>query len=192
MECTTPAGQAAIEALRDATDQAAKALYQSSVEQSSLRLRIAELEAENARLADELGDAQTEVKILTQDQELLQKELALEKSSNQRLQEEIDMPLRQSTSTDEELDDAKIEIEKLKSEVSELQDELSHLELVEELLEESRATVNQLDEEIADLKEQHLQDSKVNTELVSLNYLSYLTLVPGLLQCTIAPGTIHS
>jgi len=190
MESTTPAGQAAIEALRDATDQATKALYQSSMEQSKLRLRIVELEAENTRLADELGDAQTEVKILTQDQELLQKELQLEKSSNKRLQEELDMPLRPSTSTDEELDYAKIEMEKLKSEVSGLQNELSHLELVEELLEESRATVKQLDDEIADLKVQHLQDSKLATELVSHD-LSYLALVPGLLQCTTAPGTIH-
>lgn len=188
MESTTPAGQAAIEALRDATDQAAKALYQSSAEQSRLRLRIAELEAENARLADELGDAQTEVKILTQDQELLQKELELEKSSNRRLQEELDMPLRPSTSTDEELDYAKIEIDKLKSEVSELQNELSHLELVEELLEGSRATVNQLDEEAADLKAQHLQDSKLATELVSPSSI----FVPGSWHCTTVLGTICS
>jgi hypothetical protein len=81
-------------------------------------------------------------------------------------------------------------MEKLKSEVSGLQNELSHLELVEELLEESRATVKQLDDEIADLKVQHLQDSKLATELVSHD-LSYLALVPGLLQCTTAPGTIH-
>ena len=194
MESTFPAGQAAIQALQDATDQAAKALYQSSVEQSRLRLRIEEIEADNARLADELGDAQTEVKILTQDQELLQKELALEKSSNKRLQEEIDMPLRQSTSTDEELDDAKIEIEELHSEVSDLQKELSHLELVEELLEDSRATVKKLDKEVADLYEQHVQDSNLITELVSPNFLERhpLAFVPGLWQCTTAPGTIWS
>ncbi len=183
MESTTPAGQAAIEALRVATDQAAKALYQYSMEQSRLRLRIAELEADNARLADQLGDAQIKVKILTQDQELLEKELELEKSSNKRLQEELDMPLRPSTSTDEELDDAKIEIEKLNSEVSELHDELSHLELVDELLEESRATVKQLDEELAELRAQHLQDSKLATELVSLSFLKSYPIWPMFPVC---------
>jgi hypothetical protein len=60
MNVLTTSSIIAISALREATEQAATA-------QDTLLWRVFKLEEDNARLKDDLDDAKTEIKLLSQD-----------------------------------------------------------------------------------------------------------------------------
>jgi hypothetical protein len=172
----------AIAALREASEQAAAA-------QDALLQRVSELEENNSRLKDSLDDAKTEIKLLSQDQELLKKELELEISSNKRLQqdikefenldeefrrlenilgnlqekteqcEDLEKQIEASKSNEVQFEQSKGTIERLNKHISELEVELKASESTEKQLRQHKAAMEELSQQVSELKVK-LQGSK--------------------------------